>query len=315
VNHFQIALPVLVTFLLVVYCVAMYWAWRGDALARYFIWIWATGLIVAMLFKLSNQASIISNIAAGIMLAFCLFVFYLIRENISEKLNISHAETRKVLDESNRRIDEELKTIARRLHDEVNPSLLISAKAIKGLEKHLVGNEKAIETVRTVSEMLNQAYNHARDIIKNTRIEIIDSIGLTAALESLISHFSILISKTSITLKHNLPSRPAMDSHQAAGLYKIIREAVLNSIKHSNASSIIVNINQAGDLHYEVSIIDNGLGINHQPAGDDSSGIGLLDMRERVRALGGTLKIQITNPSDNLKPGTTISFTFYGRAS
>ena len=314
-NHSLIALSVIVTVLLVIFGVSMYWALRGDATARYVVWIWATGLVVSMFLKNADKTGTFLNLSFLIILVIGMFVIYVTRENLSEKLNISHAETRRVLDESNRRIDEELKTIARRLHDEINHSLLIAARSIKSLERHLVGNDDAIEKINTVSEMLNQAYSQARDIIKNTRIEIIDSIGLTAALESLISHFSVLISKTTIKLDHNLPKRPLMDGQQAVGLYKVVREAVLNAIKHANATSVKVSVMVVDEIHYEVSIVDNGEGIARRRGNDDSSGIGLLDMRERVRALGGSLKIQSVNANDAQKPGTAISFTFDGLRS
>jgi hypothetical protein len=62
--------------------------------------------------------------------------------------------------------------------------------------------------------MLNDAYAEMRDIIKNTRIEVIDSIGFTAALESLVAHYTNISEKPAITLEHDLPSGLRCQRHR-----------------------------------------------------------------------------------------------------
>ncbi len=70
-------------------------------------------------------------------------------------------------------------------------------------------------------------------------------------------------------------------------LLQIVREAVLNAIKHANASEIAVSCVTAPDGDHTVYIRDNGIGIGepHEPAGH----YGLNIMRERAERLGGTL--------------------------
>ncbi len=85
-------------------------------------------------------------------------------------------------------------------------------------------------------------------------------------------------------------------------LLQIVREAVLNAIKHANASEIAVSCVTAPDGDHTVYIRDNGIGIGepHEPAGH----YGLNIMRERAR-LGGTLNF--SQPSGG---GTLVSISF-----
>ena len=71
-------------------------------------------------------------------------------------------------------------------------------------------------------------------------------------------------------------------------LYRVAIEALNNCLKHSGANSVQVNIH-ANDNGLRLSIKDNGRGFTYD--GTRSSGIGLTSMEERVKKLGGTLKI------------------------
>ena len=141
-------------------------------------------------------------------------------------------------------------------------------------------------------------------------------IGFTAALESLVAHYTNISEKPVITLEHNLPKRPALPETSAVSAYKIIREAIFNAIKHSKADQVHVSIhhNKAMDT-YKVEITDDGVGMKATARNGEHAGIGLIDMRERVRVLGGALKIQASDPTNQKRPGAKLSFSFSGQLS
>lgn len=303
--------------LLVVFIVALALAFRGDNTARYFLWTWAILMVAALPF--SSRANAISSVAAGSILVFFLYALFLSKKHSLAQLEESHEETRRVLAESNRRIDEERRTLSRRLHDEVNPSLLLSKNELKRLEPFVKDDEKAAQILGSVVGLITDAYSQTRDIIKNTRIEVIDSIGFTAALESLVAHYTNFFDKPAIALEHNLPKRPEMSEEAAVTVYKIIREAIYNAIKHASAKQVVVSVQHNKMLGlYKVEITDDGAGIKGkakpQP-GEAPAGIGLIDMRERARVIGGELRIQAADPANAKRPGTRVSFSFSGRAS
>ncbi|MGA4289678.1 ATP-binding protein [Ralstonia nicotianae] len=299
--------------LLVVFFASLILAVRGNRTAKYFLWMWAVLLIAALPFI--KRANMISSMAAGLMLVFFVYVLFLMVRYGMARVDVSHEETRRVLAESNRRIDEERRTLARRLHDDVNPQLLLSKTILKQLEVVIKDDKKSSALLERAIGMISEAYAQMRDIIKNTRIEVIDSIGFTAAVEALVDHYTSFFDKPAIVLEHNLPKRPDLPEAVAVSAYKIIREAIFNVIKHAGATQVHVSV-QYNKLrnYYTVEITDDGVGIKASNRHDGHAGIGLIDMRERARALGGTLKVQIVDPSNARRPGTRISFSFSGQS-
>ena len=246
------------------------------------------------------------------MLVFFLYVIILGKVQSNVQLEVSHEETRRVLAESNRRIDEERRTISRRLHDEVNPNLVLCKNELQRMSSLVAGDPKASKILVSVQELIADAYTQTRDIIKMSRIEVIDSIGFTAAIESLITHYNNFFDKPAIVLEHNLPKRPPLDEEVAVIAYKIIREAIFNAIKHSNAKQITLTLKYHEHQHYiDAAVTDDGVGVRLRAKthAEVSTGIGLIDMRERARLIGGNLKIQPANPADTKRPGTKVSFS------
>ena len=86
-------------------------------------------------------------------------------------------------------------------------------------------------------------------------------------------------------------------------IISIIKEALNNTSKHSNADLIKINLRQLG-THCQLTISDNGQQ-NHKT----SHGIGLINMKDRIESLGGIIninhnngfKIHITIPKEELK--------------
>ena len=86
-------------------------------------------------------------------------------------------------------------------------------------------------------------------------------------------------------------------------LLQIVREAVLNAIKHADASEIVVSCVTTADGTHTVTIRDNGIGIGD--ASEPPGHYGLNIMRERAGRLGGTLHF-----SQPPQGGTQVSVTF-----
>lgn len=73
-----------------------------------------------------------------------------------------------------------------------------------------------------------------------------------------------------------------------AAFRRILREAISNAVRHGHASQIKVRLSKEGGLR--LSIADDGEGFD--PEIIESNGFGLTSMRERIRALGGELRIE-----------------------
>ena len=299
-------------FLLISLCVTVYMALRQNRTAIYFLWVWAILFLVAILFA-DNNYFVTPTVAASV---FCFLLLLITLKFNQSKIDVSHEETRMVLSEFNRRVDEERRALTRTLHDEVNPHLILARNLLQQLQKEFCDNKKISAVLLQTAQILDSAYEVTRDIIKNTRVEVIDSIGFTAALESLVGHYKSIIEKPVIVLDHDLPKHPAISEENALNAFKIIREALFNAIKHSKAKriSIIIRYNAPLDI-YRVKISDDGVGLSSRGSSSKLSGIGLLDMRERVRVLGGHLEITKADPANSSHPGTELSFSFSAQSS
>jgi len=102
------------------------------------------------------------------------------------------------------------------------------------------------------------------------------------------------------------PVEPAEDLKVT--LFRAIREAAVNVVKHAKATALSVSIERVGD-NVQVSLADNGAGFAPEAAGADLSmdkagGFGLFNIKERLEHLGGNLKIE-SAPGR----GTTITLT------
>lgn len=280
---------------------------RGQLIARYFLWIWAALMIVVVPVAFFVRGPILTRLDAELLIGILAVVLFVIYRYGVEKLIMSHEETRRVLVASSKGIEEERRLISHRIHDDINPNLLLCRNTLQRLQPQITGNEAQVALVAQAVLLLDTAYRDLRDLIRNLRVEVIDTIGFTAALEALVNHYSSCFEKPVLVLEHNLPRRPAIDQTVALNAFKILREALLNAIKHANAQTVRLEVQQDPDGPlFRVAIIDDGLGMNRAPRGE---GIGLLDMRERAHALGTELEITEFNPG-SCHPGTRVAFTF-----
>ena len=77
-------------------------------------------------------------------------------------------------------------------------------------------------------------------------------------------------------------------------MFRLVQEGLTNAVRHGQATRIAVVLSERADgLHLQVQ--DNGP-LAQPPSLPDSGGQGLLGMRERVQALGGTLALEVADP-------------------
>jgi signal transduction histidine kinase len=77
-------------------------------------------------------------------------------------------------------------------------------------------------------------------------------------------------------------------------VYRIVQEALTNVLRHSGARNVVVTLSQMAD-GLEMTIDDDGQGIDREISRFDAAstrGLGIIGMRERVQALGGTFALE-----------------------
>lgn len=181
---------------------------------------------------------------------------------------------------------EERAIIARELHDSLAQSLTFF-KIQVSLLKLAKTDEKRNEILAAFEKALNDAYSQLRELLTTFRLTIQEA-NLQQALEKILEG---LRPKTSaqIRLCCKLPSH-MFNAQQQVHVLQIVREAVINAIKHADATEINVIAQTNDDGEHCLIIQDNGKGL---PAHTQFEGhYGLTIMQERAAELKAEFSIQ-----------------------
>lgn len=187
----------------------------------------------------------------------------------------------------------ERQRVARDLHDGVNQLLLSVKFRLHPMQDH--GSElkpHGRETVARCCELLSQAVEETMRIAHNLRPRDLDDLGLSAACRNLCDDFQrrtgIIVEAEFGTVTQRL--EPFLELH----LFRIVQEGFSNVAKHSGARRVRLGVLARGE-NIELKIEDDGQGFHAgapraEPAG--TSGLGLLNLRDRAAAMGGTCEVQ-----------------------
>lgn len=185
---------------------------------------------------------------------------------------------------------EERAIIARELHDSLAQSLAffkIQLSLLKRNSEITQDWQKQMTILEDFQRALNDAYSQLRELLATFRLTIQEA-NLTQALEHVIESLKPQTSAT-ICLKCKLPSH-IFSAQQQVHVLQIVREAVINAIKHSDATKIDVIAETNLNGEHCLVIKDNGKGIAStlEPEGH----YGLTIMSERASQLKGEFHIQ-----------------------
>ncbi|GAB3440319.1 histidine kinase [Massilia solisilvae] len=201
-------------------------------------------------------------------------------------------EKRKLIQKVNAIIEEERKGIAVEIHDELNASLIavrLEAQAIAAVASRAPAGpevEQIRQKAQAITKLALDLYANGRRIVRRLRPEVLDMLGLHGAVEEMLRHYDS--SRTSFSF-HSEGDFSKLGNELAISAYRIVQEALSNVMKHSGATSAQVSLilsEPKRELHIEVA--DNGAGFDTKSA---SEGIGIIGMRERVDALGGSIVV------------------------
>ena len=196
--------------------------------------------------------------------------------------------------------EQDRRRIARDLHDGV-------AQLLVGVRMHIDLAEAALENALPVRPqleqgriLLTQALQEIREVAWKLRPTVLDDVGLASALEDLTKNVAQRAAvQISLQLAADLPP---LSAPVETALYRIAQEALSNSLQHAQASQISVQLQTCSD-EIQLIISDNGCGLEttqedisspvdsfHKP--HERRGLGLWNMRERTREIGGTYTLR-----------------------
>jgi signal transduction histidine kinase len=191
--------------------------------------------------------------------------------------------------------EEERRRIARELHDSLGQQLTVAKIVADGIM-----SPESKKRAAEVSELISEAIQQVRTISHLLHPPLLDEIGLEAAirwyLDELTKRSGI---ETSLDIQ---PSDfPRLPQEFENTVYRIIQEAVTNAFRHSGTRKVTVTLTQI-DGRVALAIRDYGKGIPQQVAEcrPGTFGVGVGGMKQRVKRLGGELKLA------NAEPGTLL---------
>ena len=184
----------------------------------------------------------------------------------------------------------ERKRIAAEIHDSLGQNLLL----IKNLAAISLRDQEptpTYERVASISHLAAQCIAEARQISHALHPPQLDHLGLTRALEAMIENMAqasdIRFTRKFDAVDEFFPTEAAMN------FYRIVQESLNNILKHSRAKNVDIRLER--DIHeVQLCIADDGCGFPMDKPDNGGKGLGLKNISERVRMLGGKLKMNST---------------------
>jgi signal transduction histidine kinase len=142
---------------------------------------------------------------------------------------------------------------------------------------------------QSLAQRLAAISDDVRRIAYRFHPSILDDLGLFAALKYLTDDFSHKTGIKTILVQEESAGRLPRDV--ASCLYRIMQESLANVTKHANTTRVEVELT-CDEQEVTLSIRDGGVGFDLERVRARHLGLGLVNMRERVRSVQGRLDIQ-----------------------
>jgi len=178
--------------------------------------------------------------------------------------------------------------VARELHDEAGQVLTSLMVGLRLLERDAQNPEATVAGVRNLKGMVEDVLDGLHRLAIDLRPASLDYLGLDAALRQ---HLETIAERNKITGQiETVGLDVRLPKDMEIALYRIVQEALLNVVRHAQATRVDVFLERRPDKLVAI-VEDNGIGFNEEAA-LSSGRLGLLGMRERAEMLGGNLTIE-----------------------
>jgi signal transduction histidine kinase len=181
--------------------------------------------------------------------------------------------------------ENERRTLARELHDELGQhchAIRIEAAFLQRSDDPVQSRAAVLRTAGNAEALVN----NVRSLLRRLRPAELDELGLVAALQALCESWEER-SGVPCIFRHAGPLETLGENIDTA-VYRVTQEALTNVMRHAHASQVQINLQHTAPAAVELQVRDDGRGFD---PGCDSRGLGLLGAAERAAAIGGTLQI------------------------
>jgi signal transduction histidine kinase len=259
--------------------------WNGERLQH------ADGALATRFATLQGSLSRVLAIAfgSGLLLVMGSMAYIVRLDRQTRARYVELARSQHALQQLSARLvdvqEAERRAISRELHDEVGQALGALLVDIGRLSTTLSGDHPETRTqLDNLKSVAERTFQTVRNIALLLRPSMLDDLGLAAALEwqgrEVSRRSEIEVSVESESVPEDLP-----DEYRIC-LYRIVQEALNNAVRHSGARNAKVVVERLAES-IVVRVTDDGHGFDPVRL----RGMGILGMEERVKRLGGTLRV------------------------
>ncbi len=203
--------------------------------------------------------------------------------------DLEHLATRMV-----RQHEEQRRRISLELHDET-AQVFSALKLELGVLREGAAPE-SVESLEHLITLVDAGMKSIREVTQALRPSLLDDLGLLPALRALAAGFG---ERSGIAIRFESDdSLPQLSDEAELGLFRALQEGLANVARHAGASSVAVAVTVI-DRQVVLGISDDGRGIlpgTDRPM-DTGERLGLVGMRERITALGGTVQVGSAAPA------------------
>lgn len=181
---------------------------------------------------------------------------------------------------------EERNRLARDLHDSVKQQIFAISMQV-GAVKVLLGRdlEAAKKRLDETDVLVRQAQQELTTLIKELRPAALEGKELVEAIRELMAQW---MQQTGILAKLQVEGQQTLPLTVEEALFRVVQEALSNVARHSKATLVQLKVSMSNET-VTLTIDDNGQGFDSM---QQEHGVGLLSMRERMKALGGDVHIE-----------------------
>jgi signal transduction histidine kinase len=212
-----------------------------------------------------------------------------IREQARKELQNTH-DLQRLSAKLVRAQEDERRTIARELHDEIGQALTaIKVELSVAARSSRSATDRAEDALREARSITDRALQQVRDLSQLLHPAMLDDLGLPSALEWHLRRFSTRTGIRAELLQEGMEDRLATEIETC--VYRIVQEALTNVARHSHASSCRLYLQRLAHTVL-LTIEDDGQGFSadHEPVA--GRGLGLLGIQERVSGFRGTFRLE-----------------------
>jgi two-component system NarL family sensor kinase len=175
--------------------------------------------------------------------------------------------------------------LSRELHDEAGQALIILKYGLLALQSELPENHPpAQQRLMELIVIIDQTMQHIRALAHDLRPPVLEIGGINLSLQD---YCQEMAKRTGIPIHYQGRDIPQLPDEISISLFRFVQEALTNSLKHSKATKMKVSL-KYNDGQIILSVMDNGHGIDGTA---QTSGLGLLGIKERLNLLDGLLEV------------------------